>query len=210
VRVGHDDAAGCAFVSVEDTGIGIEPAMLSRLFDPFSQAAQGLDRSKGGLGLGLALAKALAEFHGGTVTAHSEGLGRGSTFVVRLPLGTGIEASKQSATGARTGLRIVVIEDNEDAAETLSMVLTLEAVRAGHPDVVISDIGLPGGIDGYGVGRALRADPEVTPALMIALSGYGQEEDRRRSREAGFDAHLAKPADLKTLETLLAGVERAA
>lgn len=224
VRVGADDAEGRALVEVEDDGIGMEPAMLARLFDPFTQAAQGLDRSKGGLGLGLALAKALVELHGGTITASSEGLGRGSRFVVRLPLAEPALArptrgAKPRAAG--TGLRVLVIEDNQDAAETLQMLLELaghdaevaydgrtgiDAARAKRRDVVICDIGLPGSVDGYAVARALRADPGATPSLLVALSGYSQEEDRRLARDAGFDVHLAKPADFETLRTVLATV----
>jgi PAS domain S-box-containing protein len=227
VRVGvrRDASGSSALVSVEDTGVGIEPAVLARLFDPFSQAAQGLARSKGGLGLGLALAKALAELHGGSVSAQSDGLGRGSTFVVRLPLVRAAGAGTPSgATTPAKRLRILVIEDNADAAETLEMVLALaghdvkvaldgrtgiEMARALRPDVVICDIGLPGGVDGYDVGRALRSEPALRSISMIALSGYSQDEDRRRSREAGFDAHLAKPAEVDKLTALLADVRRA-
>jgi PAS domain S-box-containing protein len=229
VRVGLDpraDAAGhTALVTVEDSGLGMEPALLARLFDPFSQADQGLARSEGGLGLGLALVRGLVELHGGTVTARSEGLGRGSTFTLQLPLAQAPErAAGGVAERAPDGLSVVVIDDNQDMAETLQMVLALgghrvevafdgptgiAAARASRPDVVICDIGLPGGADGYAVARALRSDPGLTSTMLIALTGYGQAEDRRRSGEAGFDAHLVKPPDLKKLEALLAAVRRA-
>lgn len=231
VRVGFEPGdgehpRGSATITVRDTGIGMDPPMLARLFDPFTQAAQGLDRSKGGLGLGLPLAKALVELHEGGISASSEGAGRGSTLAVRLPLAEPVTVSAprepESASPVR-GLRVLVVEDNQDAAETLEMLLEhaghevevafdgptgIEAARRDHPDVVVCDIGLPGTVDGYAVARALRADREASPALMIALSGYSQEEDRRRSREAGFDAHLSKPAEFETLRSLLSRVER--
>jgi len=225
VRVEEDRIHEAAVVTIEDTGIGMEPALLSRLFDPFSQAEQGIGRSKGGLGLGLALTKGLVELHGGAVAAQSEGLARGSTFTLKLPLAPGAArpAEPRVQSTSADGLRVLVIEDNEDAAETLAELLSLaghevkvafegrtgiDAARAARPDVVISDIGLPGGTDGYAVARALRGAPSLAPAFLIALSGYAQEEDQRRSLEAGFDAHLAKPPDLKKLEALLASVRR--
>jgi CheY-like chemotaxis protein len=201
----------------------MEPALLSRLFDPFSQADQGIDRSKGGLGLGLALTKGLVELHGGSISARSEGLGRGSTFTLRVPMAQEAPraARNGSAAAPAKGLRVVVIEDNADAAETLAELLALsgheveiagdgrrgiDVARAVRPDVVICDIGLPGGLDGYDVARTLRAEPTVAPAFLLALSGYAQEEDRLRARQAGFDAHLAKPPALEKLEALLAAV----
>lgn len=213
---------GQALIRVRDSGAGMSPETLERLFEPFVQAAQTLDRSRGGLGLGLALVKGLVELHGGTVTAHSEGEGRGSEVTISLPL----------AAAARTGLavgpaprpvgparRVLVIEDNVDSAETLREVLELSAhevataysgpegvekARQYRPDVVLCDIGLPG-LDGYGVARALRADPdpELSSSFIVALSGYALPEDVQRSREAGFDRHLAKPPSMDALETLL-------
>lgn len=211
-------------VSVEDTGIGMDRALLARVFDPFCQAEQGLARSKGGLGLGLALTQGLAELHGGTVVAESEGVGRGSTFSICLPLVSPPERVEEArARPAGRDLRIVVIEDNEDSAEILAQLLTLSGhqvqiafdgragltlVRDVHPDVVISDIGLPGSTDGYEVARTVRAETKDDGPLLIALSGYAQDEDRRRSREAGFDTHLAKPPDLEKLRAMLEDAAR--
>ena len=224
VRADHDDASRLALVTVTDSGVGMEPGLLSRLFDPFSQASQDLARSKGGLGLGLALTKGLAELHGGGVAAGSEGPGRGSTFTLRIPLSHArYEVAPAARPVARTGegLRILVVEDNEDAAETLGYLLELGghqvklafdgasavvAARETAPDVVISDLGLPGELDGYAVARTLRADRAHERVYLIALSGYANEDARRRSREAGFDLHLAKPPDLATLERTLADV----
>jgi PAS domain S-box-containing protein len=222
VRAELDAANRLAMVHVSDTGVGIAPALLSRLFDTFSQADQDLARSKGGLGLGLALTKGLAALHGGTVTAHSDGPGRGALFTICIPIGAerrGRPSPDSAAGRACGGLRVLVVEDNHDAAETLGELLELAghevalafdgatavtAARAQRPDVVISDIGLPGELDGYAVARALRADPALGGVHLIALSGYADEDARRRSREAGFDEHLAKPPDIAALERALA------
>ncbi|WP_437909054.1 PAS domain-containing protein [Sorangium sp. So ce327] len=217
--------SGQAVITVEDNGVGMDPGLLARIFDPFSQADQGLARSKGGLGLGLALVKGLVELHGGTVAAHSEGIGRGSVFTLRLPLAAPVardlSAASDGEEASRQGVRVLVIEDNHDAAESLEMLLTLSgydvetafdgptgltAARTRPPDVVLCDLGLPGGMDGYDVARAIRAEPSLASTRLVALSGYGQDEDRRRSREAGFDRHLVKPAeDTALMEALSAG-----
>jgi signal transduction histidine kinase/DNA-binding response OmpR family regulator len=210
-----------AVIAVRDTGIGIEPEMLGRVFDTFSQADRSLDRSRGGLGLGLSLVRGLVELHGGSVSAHSEGLGTGTEVRIRLllqeraaPVSTAVEPS----TGAETPLRIVVIEDNRDTAESLRILLELsghqvetagtgqegvDLARAFRPTVVLCDIGVPGGMDGYGVAQALRQDAELSGTFLIAMTGYGQDEDRRRSQEAGFDVHLTKPVDPTDLQRLL-------
>ncbi|HSF41273.1 MAG TPA: PAS domain-containing protein, partial [Thermoanaerobaculia bacterium] len=213
---------GTAVVSVEDTGIGMEPELLPSIFEPFSQADRGPDRSRGGLGLGLALVRALVEMHGGTVSAASDGPGRGSELRIRLPLAGEAEAADPepqvaSPRNARPR-RCLVIEDNADAAESMALLLELsghevavahdgvqglERARELRPEVVLCDIGLPGELDGYGVARAFRADPDLAAACLIALTGYGQEEDRRRALEAGFNAHLTKPADLDALKRLV-------
>ena len=214
--------AGEAVLSVRDTGIGIEPELLARIFEPFSQADRGPDRSRGGLGLGLALVKALIDLHDGTVHAESPGPGRGTEVVLRLPLATEEEAIMADApaeAGAGQPRRCLVIEDNADAAESMALLLQLsghqtevafegatglELARRFRPEVVLCDIGLPGALDGYAVARAFRAEPGLRRAYLIALTGYGQEEDRRRALDAGFDAHLTKPADLDELRRLLA------
>jgi PAS domain S-box-containing protein len=216
-------------VRVRDNGVGIPAAVLPHVFELFAQADQPLDRSEGGLGVGLTLARSLVEMHGGSVAAHSDGPGRGSEFVVRLPLregpgpGAGPAGEERgTAPGAR---RVLVVDDNRDAAESLAMLLratghevrtahagpaALEAARAHRPEVVLLDIGLPG-LDGYEVARRLRAEPGFKGALLVALTGYGQDEDRRRSQAAGFDLHLVKPVDLATLQDALsrAGAGRA-
>ena len=224
-----DPARGMAEVAVRDTGVGIHPSLLSRLFEPFSQAEQGLAREQGGLGLGLALTRGLAELHGGSASASSDGLGRGSTFVVRVPLcARRVDAAgppEDTEAGRRT-LRVLIIEDNRDTAATLAEVLELsghavalaydgaagiEAARSLRPDVVISDIGLPGDVDGYGVARTLRAEwgrSGPDRPVLLALSGYSDGTARTRSREAGFDRHFAKPPDLVALERALAEVGR--
>lgn len=211
-------------VTVADTGVGIEPTLLSRLFDPFSQAEQDLARTKGGLGLGLALTKGLVELHGGEITAESPGAGRGSTFRLRLPAsGVPAEQTVGPARPAQRALRILVVEDNHDAAEMLGQLLALtghevklafdavtalDLARAFRPQVIISDLGLPGELDGYGFARALRSEEAQRGVYLIALSGYASEEARRRSSAAGFDAHLAKPPDLAKLEATLAAASQ--
>jgi chemotaxis methyl-accepting protein methylase/signal transduction histidine kinase len=211
-----------ATITVRDTGIGIAPEVLAELFEPFSQAPPGLDRERGGLGLGLALVRRLVELHGGAVEASSEGTGRGAEIRLHLPLdGSGPAAVLEpAAQPVHRPRRCLIIEDNRDAAESMAVLLELTGHevtvahdgRAGvaqarliQPEVVVCDIGLPGGLDGYAVARALRADPELAGCRLIALTGYGQEEDQRRAREAGFDVHLTKPADPEVLRRLIAG-----
>jgi PAS domain S-box-containing protein len=223
VRTVPDAGHGQVRIVVRDTGLGMDEEMLGRLFDPFAQATQDMARSKGGLGLGLALTRGLAELHGGGVMAESEGLGRGSTFTVILPLARPAGAERQARDPGEMGepLRILVIEDNHDAAATLGELLQLgghqvelafdgqggiDKARAMRPDVVISDIGLPGQVSGYDVGRMLRDDPVMEGAYLIALSGYADANARRRCTEAGFDAHLAKPPDIGALEQALGAV----
>ena len=224
VSLRAETSRGSAAVAVRDTGIGMSPEVLERIFEPFSQADRDPARSRGGLGLGLALVKELAELHGGSVEATSPGPGKGSEITVRLPLAAAREEadmpqeSVESPAGQQPSRRCLVIEDHADAAESLALLLRLAGheaevapngeeglakARQFRPDVVLCDIGLPG-MDGYTVARALRADSELKSAYLIALTGYGQEEDRRRAVEAGFDAHLTKPADFGTLRQLLA------
>jgi PAS domain S-box-containing protein len=211
-------------VRVRDNGVGIAPDLLPRIFDLFTQGDRTLDRSRDGLGIGLTLSQKLVELHGGTIEAHSEGVGTGSEFVVRFPalLETAPpdEEPERVAGSAKHSLRVLVVDDSEDTADTMGTLLemsghavqvahsgpaALEAAATFHPDVVLLDIGLPG-LDGYQVAERLRANPAMADVTIIAASGYGQEEDRRRSVEAGIDRHLVKPVDLKELQDLLATV----
>ncbi|HEY8505291.1 MAG TPA: ATP-binding protein, partial [Gemmataceae bacterium] len=214
-----------AVVSVADTGIGVPPEMLPRLFDMFAQVEGSVERSQGGLGIGLTLVKRLVEMHGGTVAAASDGPGTGSEFTVRLPaLPEAAPAPVPAgpppvARRARARRRVLVIDDNIDCADSLAVLLRLwghevevshdgmaglEAVPAFAPDVVLLDIGLPK-MDGLQVARGLRGRPDLPPVLLVAMTGYGQEDDRRRTREAGFDHHLVKPIDPEVLQALLDG-----
>jgi two-component system, chemotaxis family, CheB/CheR fusion protein len=214
---------GHAVMEIADTGAGIDSGTLSRLFEPFAQADSSLDRTHGGLGLGLALVKGMVDLHGGEVSAGSTGPGRGARFSVRLPL----EAERANESNALPAARpvarpkrVLVIEDNKDAADSLQEALQLaghEAVVAynGHtgllkareyrPEIVICDIGLPE-MNGYDVARAIRADSALKGVSLIALTGYAGPEDRKRAREAGFDRHIAKPPSLEELELVLADV----
>ncbi len=221
-----------ALLRVSDTGIGMGHALLARLFNPFEQAAQDLSRSRGGLGLGLALTKGLAELHGGRIEASSPGEDLGATFTLYLPLAghAGLMSPGEPgdavtpASDAAPGLRVLIVEDNHDAADTLAELLSLGGHRvdtchdgeAGlalaremQPDVVISDLGLPGEVDGYQLARRLRADPDSEGLYLIALSGYADNRARERSRQAGFDEHLPKPPEIDQLEALLARVAEA-
>jgi len=208
-----------AAVSVRDNGIGLAPDMLPRVFDLFAQASQGLDRSRGGLGIGLTLVRRIVEMHGGTISVTSPGEGQGSEFTVRLPAVDQQTASQtpqdEPAATRGQGLRILVVDDNRDAAQTLSMLLkasghktavafdgkrALELAADFRPDVALLDIGLPG-MTGLELANLLRQDlPEV---FLVAVSGYGHPEDRARSRAAGFDEHLVKPAALSELLSIL-------
>jgi len=208
-------------VTVKDNGIGIAADQLSRIFDMFTQVVQSLEKAQGGLGIGLTLVKRLVEMHGGTVEAKSDGLGKGSEFVVRLPvvIATAEPHALDGATEQSVGVsrRILVVDDNTDAAESLAEILkvlgndtrTASDGQAGidmaaefRPEVILLDIGLPT-LDGYDVCRAIRAQPWGTDILLIAVTGWGQHEDRRRSHEAGFDHHMVKPVDPRVLMTLL-------
>ena len=211
-----------AVLAVRDTGIGMEPEMLARVFEPFTQAQGG--KSRGGLGIGLALVRGLVEMHSGTVMASSGGPGQGSEFVVRLPLVEHHQAPASTRDGsahtvATTGRRILVVDDNVEGARMLELLLhrmgphliatahdgpeALSKLVTFGPELVLLDIGLPG-MDGHEVGRRMRQSPSQSEVLIAALTGYGQEEDRQRSREAGFDAHLVKPPSIEDLQRLLA------
>jgi len=216
IRVRHYSAAGQVVIEIVDSGVGISPELLPHIFELFVQGDRTLDRSQGGLGVGLAICKQLIEMHRGTVTAHSEGVGRGATFEIRLPLA---EAPAQTDNGVRQQnghtRRVLIVDDNQDAADSLAVVLrfeghetsvaysaqaAIEAVSSSRPEFVLLDIGLPN-MDGYEVARRIRASG--ASARIIALTGYGQLEDRQRSADAGFAAHLVKPVDIATLISML-------
>jgi len=210
-----------ATASVLDSGVGISPELLPRVFDMFSQAHPALERTQGGLGIGLALARGLVALHGGSIEARSEGPGLGSEFIVRLPI-LGSPLPRASATGeqaveARWARRILVADDNPDAADSLAMTLRLvghevEVAHDGrqalaiagiyHPDMALIDIGMPD-LDGYELARRIRAEPWGTHLMLIAVTGWGQESDRRRALEAGFNEHLTKPVDPARLIALI-------
>jgi PAS domain S-box-containing protein len=209
-------------LSVRDAGAGIVPDLLPHVFDLFVQGDQSLERSQGGLGIGLTIVKRLVEMHGGAITAHSEGLGKGSEFVVRLPVHTPsarpAEEHPPLPSNGVPGRRILVVDDNVDAADSIGMLLrhwgnevhlahngpqALEAAAEFSPDLVVLDIGLPG-MSGYEVAHRLREQPRFARTVIVAMTGYGQEEDRRRSQEVGFDRHLIKPVDPAELQTVLA------
>jgi len=211
-------------IRVRDTGVGIAADLLPRIFDLFMQGDRSIDRARDGLGIGLTLSRNLVELHGGTIEAHSEGVGKGSEFVVRLPeaVESALEAGAAAvnASSPPRPLRVLVVDDSEDTAETMGTLLemaghtiqvahsgpaALEAAAAFRPDVVLLDIGLPG-LDGFQVAQRLREDPALKNITLIAASGYGQEEDLRRSKEVGIDRHLVKPVDPRELQDLLAAV----
>jgi two-component system, chemotaxis family, CheB/CheR fusion protein len=223
---------GGVVVRVRDDGIGIAPETLPRVFDLFVQADRSFERARGGLGIGLTVVHRLVELHGGSVEAHSAGLGHGSELVVRLPVsapastaperhgdaGDRIVVGPVLSPAAVPPRRVLVVDDNVDSAESLALLLrlrghevgvaydgpaALETAGAFHPEVVLLDIGLPG-LDGYQVAGRLRRRRRTAGALLVALTGYGQEEDQQRAREAGFDHHLTKPVDLPVLYELLA------
>ena len=213
-------------VDVADNGIGMAPDLVARAFDLFAQAERTSDRASGGLGLGLALVRSLVELHGGTVACESAGPGQGSRFTVTLPLlaaGAAPAVPRDEAQAAQErGLSIMVVDDNVDAAETLGLLLeasghrvsvehdplrALERSRTEAPQVCLLDIGLPG-MDGYELARRLRAQPSTAHAFLVAITGYGQDSDRRLAAEAGFDRHLVKPIDLESLRDALAGASR--
>jgi PAS domain S-box-containing protein len=207
-----------AVLRVSDTGLGIEPAMLPRVFQLFAQAEQSMDRSVGGLGIGLTLSRRLVEMHDGTISAASAGPGRGAQFTVRLPVETrATPPPVAAAPSSRRTRSILIVEDNDDARDSLQLLLeslghrvasaadglgALALARDHRPEIVLIDLGLPG-LDGYDVARALRTSPGGTALTLIAITGYGQTEDRRRSKDAGFDAHLVKPVSERVLSSLM-------
>jgi CheY-like chemotaxis protein len=210
-------------VSVRDTGVGIPAQMLPRVFDLFTQVDRSLEKSHGGLGIGLNIVKRLVEMHGGTIEANSDGPGRGSEFVVRLPVvveaaGLPTGDGQEEPSAPKSAHRILVVDDNRDSAISLGMMLKLmgnethtahdglaavEAAEEFRPDVILLDIGLPK-LNGYDACRRIREQPWSKDTLIVAATGWGQDDDRRRSKEAGFDHHLVKPVDAAELNRLLA------
>jgi CheY-like chemotaxis protein len=213
-------------LSVRDSGVGIEPALLPSMFDMFVQGARGPDRAEGGLGLGLSLVRTLTQLHGGTVSAHSDGPGRGSEFVVRLPACAPVVSSRAPDAPERPAWlrdvnarqqRVLVVDDNRDVADMIATLVTLAGYEAQtandpsealalaatfRPHLAIVDIGLPV-IDGYTLARELQALLHDAPPVLIALTGYSQAEDKIRSEKAGFAVHLVKPVDAQRLVTVL-------
>jgi signal transduction histidine kinase len=220
IRLSAAVEGSTAVIRVADNGSGIAPDVLPRMWEMFAQADRTIGRSHGGLGIGLTLVRRLVEMHGGTAEASSAGPGQGSEFTIRLPVARppAAEAASSSESDSRPAChRILVVDDNEDGAETLATLLGLfgHEVRIAHdgaaalavadeyrPDVILLDIGLPG-MDGYEVARRLRDRDEFRATRLIALTGWGQDADRERSRSAGFDLHLVKPVDPGKLRELL-------
>jgi CheY-like chemotaxis protein len=221
------DWSQAALFSVS-VAVGIVPEMLPRIFEMFTQVDRSWQRTQGGLGIGLTLVKRLVEMHGGSVAAHSDGPGRGSEFVVRLPIPIAQRALEarpapdEKPMDAPARCRVLVVDDNNDAATSLSMLLSmlgyetraagdgaagLEATAAFRPDIVLLDIGMPK-LNGCEVARHLRARPGDKDVVLIAVTGWGQAEDKQRILEAGFDYHLVKPVDPTALAKLLASVVR--
>jgi CheY-like chemotaxis protein len=210
-----------AVIEVADNGAGITPELLPRIFDLFVQSDRTLDRAQGGLGIGLAVVKRLVEMHGGEVAAESPGPGQGATFTIRLPRVARPQARSPEAAAFRASpRRVLVVDDNADAADSLAALLKLQghetqAVYSGHealeriesfrPHVALIDIGLPR-MNGYELAQRLRARPDPAELRLVAITGYGQVEDRARAQAAGFDDHLVKPVDLRVLERAIAGI----
>jgi CheY-like chemotaxis protein len=206
-------------VEIRDNGIGIERELLPRVFDLFTQSSRALDRAQGGLGIGLTLVRSLVELHQGTVSADSEGVGKGSRFTVKLPISSQTPTPQTSRPRVQTpSRRILVVDDNFGAARVVSLLLkklgdhqvemahdgptALESITAFQPDLVLLDIGLPG-MDGYEVAKTIRANVNAQQPFLVALTGYGQAEDIQASKAAGFDQHLVKPPSVDMLLDLL-------
>lgn len=222
ITLSIEERTGQAIARVRDNGAGIPPHMIDAVFEMFTQVDRTLDRSKGGLGIGLSLVRRLMRLHGGTVEAESAGIDRGSTFTIRLPTVAyeAVETAPTNGGQARKArrVRVLVVDDNVDAADSLAIQLqsnghqtrtvyrgadALAAAAEFSPDVVFCDIGMPD-MDGTQVASALRSDPRSSATVLVALTGWGSEEDKRRTRRAGFDFHLIKPVSLETVDEVLA------
>ncbi len=223
IRVVLERDGNEAVVRIRDNGQGIRPELLPRVFETFVQDDQSLARSAGGLGIGLALVRRLVELHGGSVSAHSEGAGRGSEFELRLPVvdahapASAPQGRAYEPAHAVTKQRVLVVDDNIDLAASTSALLemwgheskevhngkdVLQLAEAFQPTVILLDIGLPG-MDGFEVARSIRARPDLANVYLVAMTGYGQDRDRQNSHQAGFNAHLVKPVQPSALELLL-------
>jgi signal transduction histidine kinase/CheY-like chemotaxis protein len=224
VQVALAKSRGEVLVSVSDNGLGIPPAMLERVFEMFAQVNQTLDRAQGGLGIGLSLVRSLVALHGGSVTARSAGPGQGSCFTLRLPAAPSSEPARQRNDAARAAatverrLRVLVVDDNVDAADSLAILLQasghdarvaygglagLQTAQAFHPEAIFCDLGMPG-MGGFELASKLRQDARFDDTALIAVTGWGAEEDKQRTRRAGFDFHLTKPAGPDNLRAILA------
>jgi CheY-like chemotaxis protein len=222
IRIATANENGRAVIRVRDTGIGIAPELLPRIFELFTQGNRSLDRADGGLGIGLTLVRHLVEMHGGTISAHSEGPGKGSEFVVNLPLSETKAAPEKPAsrrrhpTGALAFRKVLIVEDNDDSRDTLQTILELwghktlvarngveglELALHEQPEIGLIDVGLPG-MNGYELAKGIRSGLGKS-MFLVALTGYGQPEDRKRAFESGFDSHLVKPADLDELARII-------
>jgi CheY-like chemotaxis protein len=222
IRISASADDGTLVVVISDTGAGIDPEVLPHIFDLFTQARHPTGSAHQGLGIGLTLVRAFVEMHGGSVAAQSDGPGRGSRFTIRLPLGNETAAERLSARAADAGaspqLRVLVVDDNSDAAESLSILLEMQGHEVGvagsgeealrrvgefRPQAAFVDIGLPG-IDGYEVAQRIRSDASLEGLRLVALTGWGAEEDRARAHAAGFDLHIVKPASLDEVQAAIA------
>jgi CheY-like chemotaxis protein len=222
VRLRVSDDRRHAVVEVSDTGIGMEPGTMATMFEAFTQARAASARAGNGLGLGLSLVKGLVELHGGTVEAHSDGPGRGSKFALTLPLDIHGELPKRVEAGGSASkvnaCRVLIIDDSRAVSRSLRMLLRasghivavaadglsgVEQARQFLPDVVLCDISMPGTMDGYAMARALRSDAATKSIFLVAVTGFGQDDDRRLALEAGFDRHLSKPVVDTVLDALL-------
>jgi signal transduction histidine kinase len=226
ITVALSEQQGEVVVSVADTGVGIPPDMLEHVFDMFTQVNRTLDRAQGGLGIGLSLVRRLMELHGGHVAAESPGLERGSTFTIRLPAAANelvtaaVAPPAAQRMAARRRLRVLIVDDNADAADTLAILLSahghlarteygaqaaLDAAREFRPQAVFCDVGMPG-MSGNEVAARLRADPRHASTVLVAVTGWGSEEDKRRTHHAGFDFHLTKPVSFEAVDSVLSRI----